>query len=829
MNSTFYKSISGYNIYQGLIYRYRIYLLAFLLYAVLFLIITYPLILHLNNGIHLGDPSQNAWTLAWDVHSILTSPLNLFNSNIFYPDTTNTLAFVEHMMGDMVFAFPIILLTNNPVLTYNLVLILSYALSGLGIFLLADHYIDDKRASFVAGAVFTFCSFRMAQFVHLQILTAQWIPFALLYLDKFLDKPDNKNMFFLYLFSVLQILSSWYLAFYLSISLALYFIYMALFDPKTRARLFDPKFVLKVLALLVLMALTIAPFALPYIYLNQSRDFTRDLGQVGLYSADVSDYLISPWYNLIYDFVFHAGLPLPISGENTLFIGFTAAFLATVALLPVLKAQRPLPREKLVKFFYVSLALAGFILSLGSPLHVFGYTLNVNLPYYYLYKFLPGFASMRVPSRFDLLVMLALSILAGFGMKKLLVSFRGQWKDAVVIVAVAIVLVEPLPGFSTNAVNTVVPTGAGIPAVYQWLAAQPDNTSILELPINQEFGNVQFLYLYYSTYHWKDLVNGFDGGFQPPNYPDLVSVVNGFPSPESLELVRQYGVSYVIVHSAFLNTSEWQKMKEYIGDSPEVRLVEAFGSDYVYQVAGDNTGPGNLSFAVTAPGSDQPLVLKSGETYTGILTMSPDSAFMITQPYDNITIRETIYRADGQKAGASQQQFYLPLVINGTGSQVAFNIVSPATAGNYTLSLDVAHGSDVTNVFRDNVSVRDDLLYFDSGPYNVEFWGSIPTQWMSDSAQISVMSSGDRNAALAFSAESYNAPRALQVLVNGHTVFQGNISTAFQNVSVPIHLDRGLNRLDFISLNGSTRPCDVLGNSTDQRPLSIAFQAIAIG
>ena len=62
--------------------------------------------------------------------------------------------------------------------------------------------------------------------------------------------------------------------------------------------------------------------------------------------------------------------------------------------------------------------------------------------------------------------------------------------------------------------GVILPTGRDIPPVYRWLAQQPPGTVALELPIS---GNAllqafqESSRLYFSTYHWQPLVNGYSG------------------------------------------------------------------------------------------------------------------------------------------------------------------------------------------------------------------------------------------------------------------------------------------------------------------------------
>jgi len=63
----------------------KVHLVVLMLYTIITIILTYPLIFHMNNSLPPGDPAFNTWVLAWNVHSLTTDPLNYFNSNIFYP------------------------------------------------------------------------------------------------------------------------------------------------------------------------------------------------------------------------------------------------------------------------------------------------------------------------------------------------------------------------------------------------------------------------------------------------------------------------------------------------------------------------------------------------------------------------------------------------------------------------------------------------------------------------------------------------------------------------------------------------------------------------
>src|SRR5690348_10647724 len=137
-------------------------LLALAAYAVVALVLFPDVVVHLTNAFpgDLGDPPSQAWILAWDVHALVMNPAHLYDANIFYP-FHDVLAYQDTLLGLLPFAAPVLLLTGNPVLAYNVLFLLSFALCAWGAFLLARLLVGDSRAAFLAGLVYGFSPYRM--------------------------------------------------------------------------------------------------------------------------------------------------------------------------------------------------------------------------------------------------------------------------------------------------------------------------------------------------------------------------------------------------------------------------------------------------------------------------------------------------------------------------------------------------------------------------------------------------------------------------------------------------------------------------------------------
>src|SRR5208283_4317676 len=88
------------------------------------------------------------------------------------------------------------------------------------------------------------------------------------------------------------------------------------------------------------------------------------------------------------------------------------------------------------------------------------------------------------------------------------------------------------------------------------------------------------IYQYYSIYHWKKLVNGYSGFF-PPLYLELMKLMPDFPSSNTISILRDLGVPYVVVHLDQYSADSAKSMLERIASEPGVKLQEHFGMDYV--------------------------------------------------------------------------------------------------------------------------------------------------------------------------------------------------------------------------------------------------------
>jgi hypothetical protein len=221
----------------------------------------------------------------------------------------------------------------------------------------------------------------------------------------------------------------------------------------------------------------------------------------------------------------------------------------------------------------LAFVLGGFLLSLG-PSVVRGVE---QWSAFAVLASLPGLGAFRAPARFALLVLLGVSILAAFGAQWLQTYFRRGW----------ILLAFALPVMASEWYVVKFPGGRPqpfpIPAIYR---SEPlaGARAIVSLP-DYDGRPDWYLggdYLYFSTAHWRPIVNGF-GRTQPPGHSRVLSHMRAFPGPNNARTMRDLGIEYVVFHAARQPAEAESIIREAL-QIGEYELVEQVGTDYLFRV-----------------------------------------------------------------------------------------------------------------------------------------------------------------------------------------------------------------------------------------------------
>jgi hypothetical protein len=527
-----------------------------LVFTALTAVMTYPQALHLRDGVHDdGDPLLNTWTLTWVAHQLPRAPARLFDANIFYPER-KTLAFTETLLLPGVVAAPLHWVGVAPLLVHNLVLLSGFVVSGAGTALLVRSLTRNVAAAILAGIVFAFIPYRIDHMPHLQLQQTQCLPLALWAFHRLLARGRMADGVWFGVLVAGQVLSCMYYGLFLVPYLGTVCGTMLIAE---RTMLKRRLVALAAGALIALVA--VLPLARAYLSAGQIVG-ERGRAEVTDGSARVVNYLASPEPNLLYGDMFHRFA----DNERRLFPGFVAVALAVVACWPrkhvntkrlsrsfVLSRFRDDPR-----WAYLLGLVVAFDLSLGFN----------GLTYPLLYDYIRPFRGLRVPARMGLMVGFSLAILTGYGVVRLTEMIRSRSaRGAVVVILGLLLLVEYA---SKPLVLQIIPTGPSeaYADLVKDLGDSPTST-IFEFPASSQHDPT---YMYYSTFHWQNLVNGY-GGFFPAWYRRLFETMERFPDDTSIGTVKAHGARYILVHGERLIGNRYRRLTYMLDTWPGLALV----------------------------------------------------------------------------------------------------------------------------------------------------------------------------------------------------------------------------------------------------------------
>ena len=167
-------------------------------------------------------------------------------------------------------------------------------------------------------------------------------------------------------------------------------------------------------------------------------------------------------------------------------------------------------------------------------------------PSYFLYNLLPMFRRYSV---FGIATILSVAVLAGFGMRELLLRTENRWKKASILILIfGMVFFEYLH----SPRHTHFPP---IPEEYKWLANQPEDIIIAEYPF------IQYRYaLFFQRYHGKRMLNGW---WQVPVVDKVIGPsVEDLSKPSTVERLGALGMRYAVVHTFdYFGPNPWDSLQ----------------------------------------------------------------------------------------------------------------------------------------------------------------------------------------------------------------------------------------------------------------------------
>ncbi|MCK4910247.1 MAG: hypothetical protein KAR83_01330, partial [Thermodesulfovibrionales bacterium] len=511
------------------------------------------------------DDYSFMWNLWWIKHSVVVDHgLPLYSDYLYYPYESN-LSFHTLTFLNGIISIPLQAMFSLHV-AYNILTYLSFALSGLGGYILVNHYVKDRSAAFVGGLIFAFGPHHIHSTGNLG--TVQWLPLFLYFFVRAMEDKRLKSPAVLWAGVFLGItLMSAHTYYIYSCLLILLFLAYHLVQGQAR-----PSHLILKSALIVCISLVIAlPFVVPLVQALVSGNFSIELRNAGFDT-----------------YVLDASRVFSIR-DNAM-----GVFALALAALGVYSN-----RQRMV-YWFVALAGLFLIFSFGQTLHFQGQSTGVPLPY--VFQWLPVLKNLRAPDRFLVLVMLCLSILASFGVRRLVQRFRYPLLvTAIVVLAVSVEYHDP--PFPTNEIR--------IPPIYETIAADDSAQAVLDVPFflrdgNAYIGVVAMEELLYQTRHGKRIFGGFYARAEDSlhrlrsfmNLPFIRSLLlwgNGVPIRvedqaaeirQAMEVIRLFRIDYIVFHKKYLDT---RPLHDWLAQSLPLSLEYSDDDITVYKTRYEKT------------------------------------------------------------------------------------------------------------------------------------------------------------------------------------------------------------------------------------------------
>ncbi|GHJ12912.1 MFS transporter [Micromonospora sp. AKA38] len=528
--------------------------------------LTWPTLRHPASTIpgDLGDPTLQAWQVAWAGHALLTNPLDLWHSNTFYPERY-TYAYSDTLLGYA----PVGMLGTGfeaAVIRYNVLYVLLHALACFGAYALARQLGANRWGGAVAGVAWAFAPWRLAHSGHLNILSSGGIALCLAMLARGHGwslrhgyRPERRRPGWAF---AGWLVAAWQVSLGFGIGLPLvYFLLAAVLVAagcygwswwRRRER---PPFGRRLLladlaggAVFGAVTLLLGLVFLRVVDLNPQAQRTLDWTK--MFSPPLMGFLTAPGDSWLWG-ERHAAAREQLSWppEMALLPGMTLIGLAAAGLVV---SAYPLRRRVALGVGVLGTVLLGLGATLGGDGDPGYLTLSTHLP---------GWDALRTPGRMMHWTSLLLALLAA-GLVTALAESPGRstgrrWSRFLM----PLVLLAPLALVVVEGVNTTPHPEVPRPPAAMRAARDP----ILVLPAG---GVGDLTYMLWTTDGFPRVTNGL-AGFEPVSQAQTKAAIASFPDPGSVAYLRGIGVRSVVAVPSRAAGTPWEGI--------EARPVDGLG------------------------------------------------------------------------------------------------------------------------------------------------------------------------------------------------------------------------------------------------------------
>jgi hypothetical protein len=473
------------------------------------------------------DQRFSAWLIARNAHTLRTQPSRLFEAEACFP-ARNSLVYGEPMITLGIVGIPSSLVSGDPLVVFNTVLIAIVVISAFAMYLLIVEWTGEPAAAIAAALVYAFHATKLGDPVHPYLDDTAWLVFALYFSRRLFAGGRWLDVAGLSL-SVALLLGGSFYPFVSAVALAIPYAIWLFWSYRLRHA--------SALQLGVVMAsglfagwLVFAPY----------------LDTLAADSVARQEQYFAAWADL---------LPGRAAFPGLLVLGLALAAL-------VQRRDRVLridgdPRWAVLIGGALAIVLAtggntGDVLqgmSSGDPV---GFTLPSL--YHALAPYVPGLDRVRAPGRMDAGLYVSLSILSGLGAASLLRRAPQRWAlyagAALVVLAFAQVRGPSLIGSSGRYELQQLAPSERMIAFFQKLEALGDTGPLVEAPfaenlaINADRASQQMLL---TAYHHRP-TSECRTSFVPTAVRRVRELIAELPHARVIDELRALGFTTLIVH-----------------------------------------------------------------------------------------------------------------------------------------------------------------------------------------------------------------------------------------------------------------------------------------
>ncbi len=577
------------------------------------------------------DESTFLWNIWYFQHALLHLATNPLHSDLIWHPLGIDLILYTYNILNALLAAPFYWATGNIALASNLVLVLHTTLSGYGVFLLLLYLLRPRvpkegaspqdtelstraegarreghiLAAFVAALVYAFASNRAvyAAMGHYDMVSTGFIPFYVLYLLRALERAGTRrglrDAVLAGLFFTLNALAEMIFAVFLGI-----FTLIAFFAWPGRNYTHDAlssrgrwrELLMRLATLAVtgaVAAVLWSPVLVPVVRELLTGNYVlKGWGDSIKLSVDLLGFITPTALHPLWGMDWARALRMVEEGTsrfsdiNTVFVGYATLALALVGLIVARGRARLWGWTALI---FALLCLGPFLQINGRwQFDLDGVPATIPMPFALLH-YIPFVRGNRAPNRNSVLLMLALAVLVAYGLLWLqarLARVHQRLPWAVASLAALLILFE-------HAAVPLPTSDARIPAVYDIIAAEPGDFTLLQVPLGWRnsfgvFGVERTQIQYYQVRHGKPMLGGnisrapeFKMAYfrRIPLFQAIADVEFGKePDPalveqaraQAPELMRLYNVRYVIlfppIPGRYPYAQTWERAWAFVRD-----------------------------------------------------------------------------------------------------------------------------------------------------------------------------------------------------------------------------------------------------------------------